>query len=164
MEGVRNSSPRALFKSVVDAGFEYIRVVDGIYRLSGPTLFDIQIVVTAELKGKEYLHLKAMTTNISRDMFSEYVEDYSKRCGKERELADIILQIITSSNYKVIREWKGRDEFMCEALLEIMADEIEERKEAAQREGRAEGRELEIFTSVREGDYSIERGAEKLGL
>ena len=31
-------------------------------------------------------------------------------------------------------------------------------------EGREEGRELEVFSSVQEGDYSIERGAQKLNL
>lgn len=31
-------------------------------------------------------------------------------------------------------------------------------------EGRIEGREAEILSSVCEGDYSIERGAEKLGI
>lgn len=31
-------------------------------------------------------------------------------------------------------------------------------------EGRAEGREFEIFQSVQEGDYGISRGAEKLGI
>ena len=30
--------------------------------------------------------------------------------------------------------------------------------------GREEGRDLEVFSSVQEGDYSMERGAQKLNL
>ena len=37
-------------------------------------------------------------------------------------------------------------------------------REDAREEGREEGREAEIIASVYEGDYSIERGAQKLGL
>ena len=61
---------------------------------------------------------------------------------------------------------------MCEALRELMKEEIEKEKDIAIREGhakgRAEGREegrlKEIFLSVQEGDYGIRRGAEKLGI
>ena len=69
---------------------------------------------------------------------------------------------------------------MCEALRELMKEEIEKEKDIAIREGHAKGREegraegraegreegrlKEIFLSVQEGDYGIRRGAEKLGI
>ena len=57
---------------------------------------------------------------------------------------------------------------MCEALTKL----IENGKSEGRMEGRAEGRlegitegkAFEVYESVQEGDYSIERGAQKLGI
>ncbi|MDO4961051.1 MAG: hypothetical protein Q4E57_04250 [Eubacteriales bacterium] len=49
---------------------------------------------------------------------------------------------------------------MSNALEELMADVIERRVA----EGKNEARFNEIYSSVRDGDYSIGRGAEKLGI
>ena len=49
---------------------------------------------------------------------------------------------------------------MCDALRLLMRDELEESKEL----GIEQGRLNEIISSVRDGDYSKERGAEKLGI
>ena len=40
----------------------------------------------------------------------------------------------------------------------------DDHKESGRREGRIEGRAEEIYASVRDGDYSAARGAEKLGI
>ena len=65
---------------------------------------------------------------------------------------------------------------MCEALRLLMRDELEESKELGIKQGIEQGIErgieqgieqgrlYEIISSVRDGDYSRERGAEKLGI
>ena len=57
---------------------------------------------------------------------------------------------------------------MCEALKELMKDEIEEARKKAWEEGREEGREEGItemiYSLVSEGDIFPERGAQKLGI
>jgi len=57
---------------------------------------------------------------------------------------------------------------MCEALKELMKDEIEAARKKAWEEGREEGREKgiteTIYSLVSEGDISPERGAQKLGI
>ena len=49
---------------------------------------------------------------------------------------------------------------MCEALKELMKDEIE----AARKEGWKEGMTEAIYSLVSEGDISPEKGAQKLGI
>ena len=49
---------------------------------------------------------------------------------------------------------------MCEALKELMKDEIE----AARKEGWKEGMTEAIYSLVSEGDISAEKGAQKLGI
>ena len=49
---------------------------------------------------------------------------------------------------------------MCKAW----EDQKEEGRTEGLTEGRTEGRLLEVYSSVQDGDYGIERGAEKLGI
>ena len=49
---------------------------------------------------------------------------------------------------------------VCEALRELMKDEIE----AARKEGWKEGMTEAIYSLVSEGDISAEKGAQKLGI
>ena len=49
---------------------------------------------------------------------------------------------------------------MCEALKELMKDEIEEARQEARKKGMTET----IYSFVSEGDISPERGAKKLGI
>ena len=62
---------------------------------------------------------------------------------REKDLADVVLQVIVNSNMEKVQKWKGSERIMCEALRVLMADELnEERMEGrieGQREGRLEG-------------------------
>ena len=53
---------------------------------------------------------------------------------------------------------------MCEALKELMKDEIEAARKKALEEGREEGITEMIYSLVSEGDISSEKGAQKLGI
>ena len=74
----------------------------------------------------------------------------------EHHNVDAIYQVSVMANYEIYEELKRRKPLMCEALRLLMRDELEESKE--------QGRLNEIISSVRDGDYSKERGAEKLGI
>ena len=53
---------------------------------------------------------------------------------------------------------------MCEALKELMKDEIEAARKEGWEEGWKEGMTEAIYSLVSEGDISPERGAQKLGI
>ena len=57
----------------------------------------------------------------------------------KKDLADVVLQVIVNSNMEKVREWKGSERIMCEALRVLMADELNEERMEGQREGRIEG-------------------------
>ena len=100
--------------------------------------------------------------------------------GREKNLADIVLQVIVNSNMEKVREWKGSERIMCEALRVLMADELnEERMEGriegqregrleGQREGRIEGKregQIQAYASlIKDGIITVEIGAEKAGM
>ena len=91
---------------------------------------------------------------------------------REKDLADVVLQVIVNSNMEKVREWKGSERIMCEALRVLMADELNEERMEGQREGRIEGqRECQragqicaYAYPVQEGSIPVETGAEKTGM
>ena len=95
---------------------------------------------------------------------------------REKNLADIVLQVIVNSNMEKVLEWKGSERIMCEALRVLMADELNEERMEGQREGRIEGQregriegqregQIRAYASlVQDGIITVETGAEKAGM
>lgn len=102
----------------------------------------------------------------------QYLLQVSTFEGREKNLADIVLQVIVNSNMEKVLEWKGSERIMCEALRVLMADELnEERVEGrleGQREGRIEGKregQIQAYASlIKDGIITVEIGAEKAGM
>ena len=98
----------------------------------------------------------------------QYLLQVSTFEGREKNLADIVLQVIVNSNMEKGREWKGRERIMCEALRVLMADELNEERMEGQREGRVEGQregQIRAYASlVQDGIITVETGAEKAGM
>ena len=93
----------------------------------------------------------------------------------EKEFADSVLQVAMSANKETFAKLK-EESSMCEALMELMRPEYEADMKMATENGMKQGmaqgmargmvrgRQHEIFASVQDGDYSPERGAEKLNI
>ncbi len=87
---------------------------------------------------------------------------------REKDLADVVLQVIVNSNMEKVQKWKGSEQTMCEALRVLMADELNEERVEGQREGRVEGQregQIRAYASlVQDGIITVETGAEKTGM
>lgn len=71
----------------------------------------------------------------------------------EREWADSVLQLAMANNKEIFEQMKG-EEFMCQALRELMADEIDEELAEAEASGASKERSalLEIIKRLRNGE------------
>ena len=69
----------------------------------------------------------------------QLLEDYKK--NKENQLYQAVMEIIVKANENQLKEGK-RD--MCNALLELMKDELDEKREEGIREGIKEGESLGV--------------------
>ena len=79
---------------------------------------------------------------------------------REKDLADVVLQVIVNSNMEKVQKWKGSEQTMCEALRVLMADELNEERVEGQREG-----QIRAYASlVQDGIITVETGAEKTGM
>ena len=107
---------------------------EGIYYVIGDIL-PIQILVTNRLSPEKNLWLYSLTDTLEdMSVTRQLLEDYKK--NKEDQLYQAVMEIIVKANENRLKEGK-RD--MCNALLELMKDELDEKREEGIREGIKEG-------------------------
>ena len=107
---------------------------EGIYYVIGDIL-PIQVLVTNQLSPEKNLWLYSLTDTLEdMSVTRQLLEDYKK--NKENQLYQSVMEIIVKANENRLKEGK-RD--MCNALLELMKDELDEKREEGIREGIKEG-------------------------
>ena len=176
---IRDRKPVKLLGELEKSGYGYKKEAAGIYYVNG-AMFPVQIIVSSELDVDMHVQLKALTDRLEESLLRQYLLQASTFEGREKNLADIVLQVIVNSNMEKVLEWKGSERIMCEALRVLMADELnEERMEGriegqregrleGQREGRIEGKregQIQAYASlIKDGIITVEIGAEKAGM
>ena len=83
---------------------------------------------------------------------------------REKDLADVVLQVIVNSYMEKVQKWKGSERIMCEALRVLMADELNEERVEGRIEGQREGQIQAYASLIKDGIITVEIGAEKAGM
>ena len=128
---IREAYPKELIRMLKDSGVMIDEKFPGIYYLSGSIIFDTQIIVTRELDSDKHASLKILSKNAREQDVRKFLEEakLAKEPGDLQNI-DAVLQVSVSANKDLYQEVR-RDENMCQALKELMKDEIaEERAEA----------------------------------
>ena len=168
---IRDRKPVKLLGELEKSGYGYKKEAAGIYYVNG-AMFPVQIIVSSELDVDMHVQLKALTDRLEESLLRQYLLQASTFEGREKNLADIVLQVIVNSNMEKVREWKGSEQTMCEALRVLMKEELKEERVAGLREGRLEGQregqregQIRAYASlVQDGIIPVEIGAEKAGM
>ena len=168
---IRDRKPVKLLGELEKSGYGYKKEAAGIYYVNG-AMFPVQIIVSSELDVDMHVQLKALTDRLEESLLRQYLLQASTFEGREKNLADIVLQVIVNSNMEKVREWKGSEQTMCEALRVLMKEEVKEERVAGLREGRLEGQregqregQIRAYASlVQDGIIPVEIGAEKAGM
>lgn len=161
---IRERYPKRLMKALADNGYTISEYCPGIYYVTGNLLFATQIIVTNYL-GREHQWLRVLSAHAKEeDIISFAYASTNLTTQGEHNNADAIYQVSVMANYEMYEELKRRKPLMCEALKLLMKNELDESMEKGMEKGIEQGRLDEIISSVLDGDYSKERGAEKLGI
>ena len=168
---IRDRKPVKLLGELEKSGYGYKKEAAGIYYVNG-AMFPMQIIESSELDVDMHVQLKALTDRLEESLLRQYLLQVSTFEGREKNLADIVLQVIVNSNMEKVREWKGSEQTMCEALRVLMKEELKEERVAGLREGRLEGQregqregQIRAYASlVQDGIIPVETGAEKAGM
>ena len=168
---IRDRKPVKMMHELEKSGYGYKKEAAGIYYVNG-AMFPMQIIESSELDVDMHVQLKALTNHLEESLMRQYLLQVSTFEGREKNLADIVLQVIVNSNMEKVREWKGSEQTMCEALRVLMKEELKEERVAGLREGRLEGQregqregQIRAYASlVQDGIIPVEIGAEKAGM
>ena len=125
---IREAYPRELFKILEGSDVVITEKYKGIYYLTGKVLFDTQIIVTGNMDGKKHPGLKILSKNAEEDDVRTFLQE-AEQAKEPGELNDIdaVLQVSVSENAELFDKIR-RDERMCQALKELMKEEIAEER------------------------------------
>jgi hypothetical protein len=122
----RDSKNDELFRELENMG-RLVSDAEGIYRVSGFTVFPLQIIVTSELAGDEYAAYRALTDGADDADFKNVVE-WSNHEPDEvvREYYRTVIKLMVDKNPQFDRMIR-RDKEMEDRLMEILKDRVDER-------------------------------------
>lgn len=128
--------PRKLMKHLQKKhGFRISKIDAGIYYVTGD-IIPIQIIVTRHLNPEKNLWLSSLTDHLTDiQVTQKLLEDFGKH--KQNRLYRSAINIIMQANKTQFQEVK---DMLCEALEELMKDELEEKRTLGLMQGLEEGR------------------------
>ena len=147
--------PRRLLRHLKEErGYEIRNEEDGIYYIIGDKI-PIQLILTQKLSEDENLWLKSLTDELKEtETAKRLLEQYEKH--KENGLYQSVMNLIVHANKEKFHEAKS----MCEAVEELMKDELEAKKAEGITQGKAEGI-LELLSDL--GQVSEDLKAKIMG-
>ena len=160
---IRDRKPVKLMHELEKSGYGCKKETAGIYYVNG-AMFPVQIIVSSELDTEMHVQLKALTNHLEESLMRQYLLRVSAFSEREKNLADVVLQVIVNSNMEKVQKWKGSERIMCEALRVLMADELNEERVEGRIEGQREGKIRAYASLVQDGIITVEIGAEKAGM
>ena len=117
--------PVKMFNMLKEDGAVIEPKYPGVYYITGNTLFPVQIVVAKELNNTLHSSLRVLSDSADREDIEVFLQNSVKTSEPwEREDIDAVLQASVSANKELYEEIR-RDSGMCQALRELMKDEIE---------------------------------------
>ena len=135
--------PRSLMRHLTEErSYEIHREEDGIYYITGDNI-PIQLILTKELSEEQNLWLKSLTNELEETETAKHlIEQYGKHKGNN--LYKSVMDLIVRANKDKFKEAK----IMCEALEELMEDELEAKRTQGLAEGLALGEALGKAESI----------------
>ena len=103
---IRDRKPVKLMQELEKSGYECKNYVSGV-------MFPVQIIASSELDVDMHVQLKALTNHLEESLMRQYLLQASTFEGREKNLADIVLQVIVNSNMEKVLEWKGSERITC---------------------------------------------------
>ncbi len=121
----------------------------GIYYITDNVMFDMQFIVTSRMDGEKHRVLRILRRNAERSDVERFLLEAQLAKDKDDlQNIDAVLQVSVSAN-KGLYEEIGKEDAMCQALRELMSDEIEKEFEKGRNEGRNEGRKDAIVDNIK---------------
>ena len=135
----RATRPEKMFLTLQKYGHKIKEKYSGIYYVTERLPLPAQIIVTQELEPREHRSLRILSNHAKKEDVEEFLKEVEKmNTPRERQNVEAVLQVSVKANDELYREIR-RDANMCDALRELMKDDIEREVSAARKLGESEG-------------------------
>ena len=132
-----------MFLTLAQQGHKIEEKYAGIYYICNLP-FPVQIVVMKQLRREGHKSLKVLSAKAKKEDVKGFLKETEELCSpREKQNVDAVLQASVRANYELYEEIR-RESTMCEALRELMKDEIEKDVNAVKKIAIKEGREQGI--------------------
>lgn len=136
---LRAAKPRKAIRELNDEGYTITNPYAGIYYISGMVNFRMQIVVTSELKGDDYVPLRMQRKNAARDDYRKFAENVRDvYTDFESDYVESVVKYGIYDERTEIAIMAEEDKAMYNELMELFKDDID--KKVAEGEARGEAR------------------------
>lgn len=136
---VRWAKPEKLIRYLAGRGHPVENPYHGIYQITEGMPFATQMIVCKELDPEKHVWLRALTRELTGQELEKLIIRVNAITDKqEKAYADAVLQVCMKANEKVVRAWK-EEQGMCQALMELMAPELDRSREEGRKEGEENG-------------------------
>lgn len=101
--------------------------------------FPAQIIVTQELEPGEHRSLRILSNHAKKEDIEEFLRNVEEmNTPRDRQNVEAVLQVSVKANDELYREIR-RDANMCDALRELMKDDLEDARKLGESEGEVRG-------------------------
>lgn len=108
-----------------------------IYNVTEHLPFPAQIIVTQELEPGEHRSLRILSNHAKKEDIEEFLRNVEEmNTPRDRQNVEAVLQVSVKANDELYREIR-RDANMCDALRELMKDDLEDARKLGESEGEA---------------------------
>ena len=99
--------------------------------------FSTRVVVTQELEPGEHRSLRILSNHAKKEDVEEFLRKAEgMNTPRDRQNVEAVLQVSVKANDELYREIR-RDANMCDALRELMKDDLEDARKLGESEGEA---------------------------
>lgn len=123
----RESYPRELFAKLKGSGSDIKEHFPGIYYITGQKItFDTQVIVISRLNKEMHYSLRILSRNVQEEDVEGFLKEAVMRMEPgEKNNVDAVLQVSVFANQEVYEKIRRHDEFMCDALKELMKEDFD---------------------------------------
>ena len=137
---LRSSRPRKAIKQLTESGYDVENAYPGIYYINGMVDIKMQIVVTAELVGDDYVPLRIQRKNASAEDYRKFADNVrAVYTVDEGTYVETVVKYGIYDDRNEVIAIAEEDGKMYKQLMELFKDDIDKKVAEGEAKGRAEG-------------------------
>ena len=130
---VRDTEPTELFKKIKSEGGSIEEKYPGVFYITGVVGIPTQFILTSSLSKDFHTCLRVLSNKATEEDIKRFIEMTSEFTEPiDKENADAVMHVSINANREVYNKIREENPFMCQALRELMKDEIQEEIKAAE--------------------------------